>query len=152
MAQSRIGSLTKALINTLIGFISNLALVPLVFAVFGWTIGAGQGLAFVTVFTVISVVRGYCIRRWFDARIRRKRQLLQTPLGSLNEAMTNTLLGFAINLLANPVVFWWLGREIKAAQNIAFIAVFTLLNLVRSYCVRRCFNARIRRFAYRLTA
>jgi hypothetical protein len=43
----------------------------LFFPLFGWHISASQNLALGLIYTVISVVRSYCVRRWFNAILHR---------------------------------------------------------------------------------
>jgi hypothetical protein len=67
--QTRLGSLIEACINVLIGFginfTANLIILPLI----GFQISVGQNLFIGVLYTVISVVRSYTIRRWFNTRI-----------------------------------------------------------------------------------
>ena len=69
MTQTRLGSLIEAAMNILIGFtinwISNLAVLPL----FGFAVTGSQAFYMGLIFTVISLVRQYAIRRWFNARL-----------------------------------------------------------------------------------
>lgn len=69
MNQSRLGSLIEVCINIAIGFainwVANLWILPL----YGFHITGGQAFSMGLIFTVISVVRSYCIRRWFNARL-----------------------------------------------------------------------------------
>ena len=69
MNQTRIGSLIEVAINILIGFsinwVANIFILPL----YGFAITGGQEFSMGLIFTVISVVRGYVIRRWFNARL-----------------------------------------------------------------------------------
>lgn len=76
MSQSRLGSFIEALINVGIGFginfAANLAILPLI----GFHISAAQNLFIGLLYTLISVARSYCVRRWFNARIHRAAQHL----------------------------------------------------------------------------
>ena len=69
MNQSRIGSLIEACANVAIGFginwVANLLILPL----FGFNVTGSQAFNMGLMFTVISVVRSYAIRRWFNARL-----------------------------------------------------------------------------------
>ena len=69
MSQSRLGSLIEAIINILIGFTINFIANWLIFPLFGWHISLSDNLLLGTIYTVISLVRSYAIRRWFNARI-----------------------------------------------------------------------------------
>ena len=74
MNQTRIGSLIEVAINIAIGFginwIANLCILPM----YGFQITGGQAFTMGLIFTVISVARGYIIRRWFNARLQRAAQ------------------------------------------------------------------------------
>lgn len=70
MSQTRSGSMVETLINVAIGFVisffANMAILPL----FGHgSPGFLNNLGMTAVFTVLSIVRGYVIRRWFNQRI-----------------------------------------------------------------------------------
>lgn len=69
MNQSRLGSLIEALINTCIGFAINYTANMLIFPLFGFDITPGANFALGLIYTVISVVRSYCVRRWFNAKL-----------------------------------------------------------------------------------
>lgn len=71
MTQTRLGSLIEALINTCIGFGINYTANLLIFPLFGFHITLGENFIMGLIYTVISVVRSYCIRRWFNARLHR---------------------------------------------------------------------------------
>jgi len=69
MLQSRLASLIKAAINAEIGFAISFAAWPLAAALTGIAYNTAQHWGVVGFFTVISVARGYIIRRWFNARL-----------------------------------------------------------------------------------
>lgn len=69
MTQTRLGSLIEAIINVVIGFSINFAANMLIFPLFGFHITPGANLALGLIYTVISVARSYCVRRWFNARL-----------------------------------------------------------------------------------
>lgn len=66
MSQSRAMSLVEVLMNLLVGcgvsYASNLVILPAM----GFEITHGQAFEMMLYFTVISLVRGYIIRRWFN--------------------------------------------------------------------------------------
>jgi len=76
--------------------------------------------------------------------------LLQTRISSLYEAAINILIGFAINFTANMTLFPLFGWEISVQQNIGLGICYTVISLVRSYVIRRWFNARLHRAAVKL--
>lgn len=71
MTQTRLGSFIEACINVAIGFainfVANLVILPLI----GFNISVGQNLFIGVLYTVISVLRSYAVRRWFNERIHR---------------------------------------------------------------------------------
>lgn len=69
MSQSRLSSFIEAVINIIIGLAINLTANALVFPLFGWQISAADNLLLGTIYTAISLIRSYTIRRWFNARI-----------------------------------------------------------------------------------
>lgn len=66
MRQSKRLSFGEACVSTAIGFAINLAAQRIVFPWFGFTPPLGANIAISTIFTVISIGRGYMIRRGFD--------------------------------------------------------------------------------------
>ena len=65
--QSLIETLTSVFVGWLIGVILNLTVLPL----FDYNITVVDGLLVSLIFTVISVVRGYVIRRFFNSKERK---------------------------------------------------------------------------------
>ncbi len=57
------------------------------------------------------------------------------------ESVANVLAGFGIALLAQIVVFPMFGIHIAMADNLAIGGIFTGVSIVRSYALRRAFNA-----------
>ena len=64
----------------------------------------------------------------------------QTRKGSLAEACMNVAIGYFVALLAQAVIFPLFGFYASTAQHAAIGALFTIVSLVRSYCLRRLFN------------
>lgn len=68
--QSKLDSLIEVCINVAIGFVISFLANLLVLPAFGHGHPTMlNNLAMTTVFTVLSVVRGYVLRRWFNAKI-----------------------------------------------------------------------------------
>lgn len=59
---------------------------------------------------------------------------------SVIESWTNVVVGLAITLTANAVLFPLFGWQINAHQNLALGGLYTLISLARSYLLRRAFN------------
>ena len=71
MNQSRLGSLYEVIVSICVGFSINWVMNLLILPLYGFHINGGQAFSMGLIFTVVSVIRGYCIRRWFEKRIRR---------------------------------------------------------------------------------
>ena len=71
MEQSRLGSLIEALVNIMIGYVVAISSQVVVFPLFGIYVPLSTNLWIGAWFTVISLVRSYVLRRWFNARLRR---------------------------------------------------------------------------------
>jgi len=64
--QTKLGSFIEAWANIAVGFAINFTANLLVFPLFGFNISAGQAFWVGVIFTVISLVRSYILRRWFN--------------------------------------------------------------------------------------
>lgn len=66
MAQTKLGSFIEAWANIAVGFsinfFANMTILPL----FGFKVSAGSAFEIGLIFTVISLVRSYVLRRWFN--------------------------------------------------------------------------------------
>ena len=70
---------------------------------------------------------------------------MQSRLMSLIEALTNVAIGFLISLVGQVVVSHWYNLPLNFAQNMQIVLFFTVLSVLRSYCIRRWYNRRIKR-------
>jgi hypothetical protein len=71
MSQTRLSSFIEAIINVAIGFVINFTANMFIFPLFGFHITPGANLLMGLIYTVISVVRSYAVRRWFNARLHK---------------------------------------------------------------------------------
>ena len=62
--QSLIESLTSTTIGIIIGIVLNLTILP----IFGYPVSLSDSLWISVIFTVISIIRSYIIRRWFNSK------------------------------------------------------------------------------------
>ena len=70
MTQTRLGSLIESLFNLVIGFSINFAANLLILPAFGFTaLTLETNLYIGLAYTVVSVVRSYTIRRWFNKKL-----------------------------------------------------------------------------------
>lgn len=65
----------------------------------------------------------------------------QTKLESLLESIVNIVIGYGVALLSQIVVFPMVGIEVPLTTNLIIGFWFTVISLVRSYVIRRWFNA-----------
>lgn len=80
MNQTRLGSLIETAVNIAIGFTINYFANLLFFPMFGFDISHGANFVLGLLYTVISVVRSYCVRRWFNAKLQRMSQAAAAAL------------------------------------------------------------------------
>lgn len=72
---------------------------------------------------------------------------MQSKKGSFIEALINVVIGFSINYCANLLIFPLFGFHISPSLNLLMGVIYTGISIVRSYVIRRWFNARIVRAA-----
>ena len=71
MKQSRLMSLVESLANVLVGYGVAVATQMVVFPLFGLAVTVTENLLIGLIFTVVSIVRSYALRRGFEAlRVR----------------------------------------------------------------------------------
>lgn len=75
---------------------------------------------------------------------------MQTRLSSLIEAVINVAIGFFVSLALTAVVLPAYGHSVTFSQNLQITGIFTISSILRSYAVRRWFNARIHAAAQRM--
>jgi hypothetical protein len=64
--QSRRGSLIESLSNVFVGLLISFFLNAAIFPIFGWTITLSQNVSIATIYTIVSIVRSYFMRRFFN--------------------------------------------------------------------------------------
>lgn len=75
----------------------------------------------------------------------------QTKLGSLVESLMNIAIGYGVALMSQIILFPVFDIHISITTNLWIGAWFTAISLVRSYVIRRWFNARLHAAALKLT-
>ena len=65
----------------------------------------------------------------------------QSRLMSLVEATTNVVVGFLLALLTQIAIFPPFGLVVSVADNVLISAIFTAVSLLRSFILRRLFEA-----------
>ena len=69
---------------------------------------------------------------------------MQSRRRTLMEAFTNVVVGYALAVVTQIIVFPWFGLQPSLGDNLALGLVFTSISLIRGYALRRLF-ARIDR-------
>lgn len=65
---------------------------------------------------------------------------MQSRLSSLLESLLNILIGYLTALLSQLIIFPWFGILVTFQDNLMIGGWFTIISLIRSYTIRRCFN------------
>ena len=66
MGQRRVTSLVESVANVAVGFVVALVTQIAVFPLFGLAVSLGGNLQIAAIFTVVSIVRSYALRRAFN--------------------------------------------------------------------------------------
>lgn len=67
--------------------------------------------------------------------------MTQSRRMSLVEAATNVIVGYALAVIMQILVFPWFGLHPSLGENLALGGIFTAISLVRGYALRRLFVA-----------
>jgi hypothetical protein len=68
---------------------------------------------------------------------------MQTKLGSLIESFMNIAIGYGVALMSQIIIFPLFDINVPLKTNLWIGLWFTVVSLIRSYIIRRWFNARI---------
>jgi hypothetical protein len=71
MSQSKLGSLIESFTHVFIGYFLSLIVQFIVYPLYGATFSVQQNIEIGLIFMVVSLIRGYVIRRWFNDSIHR---------------------------------------------------------------------------------
>lgn len=69
--------------------------------------------------------------------------MTQTRIDSLIESLINILIGYGVALTSQIVIFPIFGINVPIGTDLWIGAWFTAISLIRSYIIRRWFNARL---------
>ena len=72
--QTKLESLTEAVINTFIGFVIAFISQLIIFPIVGVDVTLGQNFILTILFTLVSIIRTYIIRRYFNKKSKSKIQ------------------------------------------------------------------------------
>ena len=65
---------------------------------------------------------------------------MQLKRHSLLESVINVAVGYGVALISQIVIFPLYGMEVSLSANIQIGVWFTVISIIRSYLLRRCFN------------
>ena len=74
----------------------------------------------------------------------------QTKAESLLESIVNIFIGYFVALISQILIFPFFDINISLSTNLWIGAWFTLISLVRSYVIRRWFNAGLHKIIVKL--
>ena len=66
MSQTRLSSLAETVISIAIGFVVSLVITAIVLPAYGHHVTLSENVQITAFFTVASIVRMYCVRRFFN--------------------------------------------------------------------------------------
>ena len=65
---------------------------------------------------------------------------MQTKKYSFYESCVQTCIGFVIAILAQLIIYPFMGIPVTFSQNLQLTCIFTVVSIARGYIVRRFFN------------
>lgn len=71
MNQTKIGYFIETMANVFIGLVVSVIANHFVFPAFGFALSASANIQISIVYTIISIIRQYVLRRWFNARLHK---------------------------------------------------------------------------------
>lgn len=70
--QSKRHSLVESVTNTFIGFFVSLLIQVVLYPIMDIPVTFGQNILITMIFTIVSIIRGYVIRRWFNRTVKKR--------------------------------------------------------------------------------
>lgn len=80
MEQTKLQSKIEAIVNSVIGYIISVGVMIMVMPLFDVHITPTKNMLLVGVFTIISIIRNYIIRRWFNHMLKKASANIATKL------------------------------------------------------------------------
>jgi len=138
MKQSKLESWLETGVNIVTGFmIAWAAWQWIVLPIWEYDVTPADNFNITMFFTVISIIRSYLWRRYFNDLFPH-----QTKLQSFLEQCANMGSGLIISVfLLTYVINPFYGFEASPIDNILITAIFPALSIIRGYFWRRFFNA-----------
>lgn len=73
---------------------------------------------------------------------------MQTRTQSFIESVVNVLIGYTVALISQLLIFPLFDIHVTFTDNLLIGLWFTVISIIRSYIIRRWFNAKIKRAIY----
>ena len=125
MAQSKLSSVIEVITNSVIGIITALLTQSAIYPLFGIYITTSSNVLITLIFTSISILRGYIVRRWFNSK--KFSDWIETKMASYLKTIRRKRLaavqqnGHAIEYLKNPSEEVQLAAVRQDWESIAYI-------------------------------
>ena len=78
MSQTKKASIVEAASNVLVGFVTTMMFSPAIYWLAGVEIKVSKQFGVTAMFTVVSLVRSYALRRWFNKNERKVNEAAKT--------------------------------------------------------------------------
>ena len=75
----------------------------------------------------------------------------QSRLESIIEVLLNSLIGYAVALVSQLIIFPLVGIDVSLQTNLIIGLYFTVVSIARSYILRRFFNRKIKQAAIKMS-
>jgi len=96
------------------------------------------------------VLLNFKLLRTIDEEDDHKIILQQSKLSSLIESIFNVIIGAVVALISQILVFPIYDIHVSLQTNLWIMAWFTFISVIRSYLIRRFFNAKLKEAAEKL--
>ncbi len=131
--QSKTTSIAESVINTGSGLIINTIVQIIFFPYFGITVTVVKMGSLSIIFSALSLIRNYAVRRLFD----KWRDGIQTKKMSMIESTVNTVAGIVLGFLIQFPLFYWFGFKVDIVDIAEITGIFAIAGFVKNYIVRR---------------
>lgn len=69
----------------------------------------------------------------------------QSKIQSAIESVVNVAIGYSVAVTAQIIIFPLYGLNVPLHDNLQIGVLFTIISLIRSYCIRRFFNRLVKK-------
>lgn len=70
--QSKRASIVETIVSTVAGIVTSILIQIIVYPLYGMEVSFSQNLQLTAIFTVVSIVRGYIVRRFFNKNLHKR--------------------------------------------------------------------------------